>query len=155
MEPPNQRFDPWCCPHSGSHLRRFLPIPETPEEEELIAAYDWVAMFSVDDVEEAKVRLMSGPTPENWDWVRNTENRCSERDHAHDDRKEVAGCRHPGWDSCVKCEDPNFHWHHWLKLDGSQPLACHFGPGELAQCYCGKKMYGTGTDLLTESPEAE
>jgi hypothetical protein len=68
---PPVRTDEVCCPGS-SHVYRFLPIPETDAEREIIRDYGEAAesWWTDEEIHEAARRLMDGPTPENWAWVR-------------------------------------------------------------------------------------
>lgn len=70
MRPPTYTDDV-CCPGS-SHVYRYLPIPETDAEREIIRVYGEAAesWWPAEEIREAARRLMAGPTPENWAWVR-------------------------------------------------------------------------------------
>ena len=75
MKPPREEL-PLCC-YDGHHLRRFLPVPETPAEEALVAAYDDATDFPTDDEVAEAVRRFTedGPTTETWEWVRRARDR--------------------------------------------------------------------------------
>jgi hypothetical protein len=68
------------CPN-GRHVHRFLPQPETPAEEELIAAYDeayiWPDMVDLTEAVERFTR--DGATAENLAWAAGFEDRSLDR----------------------------------------------------------------------------
>lgn len=81
MKPPRMPLEEYCeCP-DGRHVRRFLPQPETPEEEALIKAYDNAYNWAdVADLTEAIERFMrDGATDENMAWAQQTEDRSLDR----------------------------------------------------------------------------
>lgn len=81
MKPPRVPLDQYCeCP-DGRHARRFLPEPETPDEEALISAYDNAYnLVCRDDLVEAIERFTTtGATEENLAWAAQTDDRILDR----------------------------------------------------------------------------
>lgn len=81
MKPPRMSLDEYCACPDGRHVRRFLPQPETPAEEELIAAYSEAYIWpDVVDLVEAIERFMrDGATAENLAWAAGFEDRSLDR----------------------------------------------------------------------------
>lgn len=81
MKPPRMPLGEYCgCP-DGRHVRRFLPQPETPAEEELIATYDaaYIWADAVDLIEAIERFTRDGVTAENLEWARGFEDRSLDR----------------------------------------------------------------------------
>jgi hypothetical protein len=81
MKPPRMPLNEYCACPSGSHVRRFLPVPETDEERDLINAYDNAYTWADEvDLAEAIERFMrDGAAAENLVWARGFEDRSLDR----------------------------------------------------------------------------
>lgn len=82
MKPPSHPLDYYCECQDGRHVRRVLPVPETPAEEALIAAYDDAVSLAVprDELTEAIERFMAtGATDENLAWATQADERILDR----------------------------------------------------------------------------
>lgn len=81
MLPPKMPLSEYCACPDGRHVRRFLPIPETDLEKQLIelyiSNYQWA---DETDLADTIGRFMeAGPTVENFTWARYTEHRMVDR----------------------------------------------------------------------------
>jgi hypothetical protein len=81
MRPPKMSIDEYCACPDGRHVHRFLPVPETPEERALIAAYDSAYIWpDLVDLTEAIERFTrDGATAENMTWASGFEDRSLDR----------------------------------------------------------------------------